>query len=112
MPRAPKACGNRTCDTRIPGHLRYCPDHERPRWAGAAEQGRSQTRAEQDLARQVLLEEPWCVDCLARGVHTPSAEAGHIVAAALGGPYVRDNLVGQCRACNLDQLNRDRRHPA
>lgn len=69
-------------------------------WEGQHHTG--STRASRKLHHQVLTEEPTCA-CGA-----PSAEAGHIIARALGGPDTRDNLTGQCRTCNLVQLARDR----
>jgi 5-methylcytosine-specific restriction endonuclease McrA len=101
MPRAPKACGKPGCEERVRGR-RYCEAHT-VAWEGSARAGATRSRADKQLRAQVLAEEPVCA-CGA-----PSTEAGHIVAHARGGPYTRDNLTGQCRACNLAALAEDRR---
>lgn len=96
MPRAPKRCGRPDCPMTVRGRT-YCEDHDPGAWAGS---GHGRTRAERELTLLVLDGEPICRDCS----RAPSTEAGHIVARSRGGLYVRDNLKGQCRDCNLDQL--------
>jgi hypothetical protein len=73
-------------------------------WSGGlnAHQGHGTTRAQQQLVAQVLAEEPWC------RCGQPATEAGHIVPRSQGGRYVRENLTGQCRPCNLRQIQTDR----
>ena len=56
------------------------------------------------LAKQVLLEEPWCAYCGA-----PSTHADHIIPLAAGGPHERHNMQGTCAACNMSKG--DRRAP-
>lgn len=99
MPRAPKACGHLGCPEKVVGRT-YCEEHTPEKWSG----GHGSTRQGRGLRAQVLREEPICRDCGIR----PSAEAGHIIARVYGGRYVRSNLKGQCRPCNLDQMQRDR----
>jgi len=55
------------------------------------------------LRAQVLKEEPWCRDCHLR----LSTEAGHIIPRSQGGRDVRTNLKGQCRPCNVAQIQSD-----
>nr|WP_280790798.1 HNH endonuclease signature motif containing protein [Blastococcus sp. CT_GayMR19] len=81
---------------------KYCDAHTRA-WQGSARAGATRSRADKQLRAQVLAEEPTCRDCGA-----PATEAGHIVSFARGGAYVRDNLKGQCRSCNLNQMFADR----
>ncbi len=98
--RPPSRCpGCRTLQTE-PGR---CPACRGPAWSG----GHGSTRAGRKLRDQVLAEEPSCCDCGA-----PATEAGHIIPRAEGGQYVRANLKGQCRACNLAQLRADRQRAA
>lgn len=103
-PRAPKHCGRSGCPTLVRGRT-YCDDHTPEAWSGGltAQQGHGTTRAQRALVAQVLAEEPTCA-CGA-----PSTEAGHIVPRSQGGRYVRDNLKGQCRPCNVAQIKTDRR---
>ena len=99
MPRAKKQCGKAGCDERVRGRT-YCAAHEPAAWRGST--GPRRTQAMQDLREQVLREEPVCA------CGEPAVEAGHIVGHAYGGAYVRSNLRGQCRACNLAQMRADR----
>lgn len=101
MPRAPKPCGKTGCDELVRG-TKYCPTHT-VSWQGSTRAGATRSRADKQLRADVLREEPWCRDCGA-----PSTEAGHIVPHAQGGAYVRSNLKGQCRPCNLNQMFADR----
>ena len=98
MPRAPKYCGSPGCRERVTGRP-YCTGHQPVAWNG----GHGSTRAWRKLREQVLAEEPLCRDC--SGLAT---EAGHVVGRAQGGRDVRANLKGQCRPCNLAQMQRDR----
>jgi 5-methylcytosine-specific restriction endonuclease McrA len=100
MPRAPKKCGKPGCEARVRGRT-YCDDCQPEAWVGSLSSG---TRAWLVLRDQVLAEEPTCRDCQL----APSTEAGHILARARGGRDVRENLKGQCTACNLAQLAEDR----
>ena len=102
MPRAPKKCGRDGCEERVRGR-RNCPTHT-VAWQGSTRTHANTTQADQDLRAQVLREEPRCRDC-----GGPSTEAGHIVPHVLGGEYVRSNLKGQCRPCNVRQIAQDRR---
>lgn len=101
MPRAPKFCGSRGCTERVLGRP-YCVGHTPIAWSGAHHRG--STWAWRKLRAQVLDEEPMCMDCWA----APSTEAGHIVGRAQGGADERANLKGQCRACNLAQMQADK----
>lgn len=78
----------------------YCVEHTPVAWDG----GYGSTRAWRKLRLRVLEEEPWCRDCGA----APSAEAGHIISRARGGQDERANLKGQCRPCNVAQIQTDR----
>ena len=100
MPRAPKKCATATCEERVRGS-RHCVAHTPKPWQGST--GPRRTQAAQDLREQVMREEPTCRDCGA-----PSTEAGHIIPHAYGGAYVRGNLKGQCRKCNVAQIATDR----
>jgi hypothetical protein len=109
VPRAPKKCGNYECEERVRGR-KYCDVHTKP-WQGSTRSGTHTSSADQALRAQVLREEPVCA-CGA-----PATDAGHIVAHVHGGLYVRANLRGQCRSCNVRQIATDRRgvggeHPA
>lgn len=96
MPRAPRQCPGK-CGTRIKAEQRYCPTCTAERqWHGS---GHSAQAGERALRAQVLAEEPQCRDC-----GKPSEVAGHIVARAHGGQYVRENLKGQCARCNAEQM--------
>lgn len=105
-PRAPKHCGRTGCTTLVTGRT-YCDQHQPEPWSGGpnAWQGHGTTRRQRALVAEVLTEEPVCADC---GM-APSTEAGHIIPRSQGGQYVRANLKGQCRPCNLAQMRRDRR---
>lgn len=101
MPRAPKQCAYKGgCIERVIGRP-YCAVHTRA-WEGS--HSPSSTRAHRTLRIQVLSEEPVCMDCHVN----PSTEVGHIVPAYRGGKYMRSNLKGQCRPCNLAQIQQDR----
>lgn len=97
-----KKCGKPDCEERVRGGVKYCAAHTRA-WQGSTRAGATRTRADKQLRAQVLAEEPQCRDCGAT-----ATEAGHIVGHAQGGQYVRDNLKGQCRSCNLNQMFADR----
>jgi 5-methylcytosine-specific restriction endonuclease McrA len=56
----------------------------------------------QQLAKQVLVEEPRCRHC-----GQPSKLAGHIVSIRFGGVNERSNLQGLCRSCNTKQSYKD-----
>jgi 5-methylcytosine-specific restriction endonuclease McrA len=99
MPRAPKPCGRTGCTERVRGRT-YCEQHTPEPWNG----GHGSTRKGRGLRAVVLEEEPFCRDCWV----APSVEAGHIIPVCRGGAYVRSNLKGQCRACNVAQIQRDR----
>lgn len=105
-PRGPKHCGRAGCTTLVTGRT-YCDQHRPAPWSGGLTgiQGHGTTRRQRALVAHVLTEEPVCRDC---GM-APSTEAGHIIPRSQGGQYVRDNLKGQCRPCNLAQVRRDRR---
>ncbi|GAA4845559.1 hypothetical protein GCM10023201_41070 [Actinomycetospora corticicola] len=97
MPRAPKRCAR--CTVQVVG-VTYCPSCTQARqWEGA---GHGAPRVVTALHARVVAEEPVCA-CGA-----PSTEAGHIVARALGGRDVRENLRGQCTRCNREQIITDR----
>lgn len=102
MPRAPKFCGTPGCTERVVGKP-YCVDHQPTAWAGPHHRG--STWAWRKLRAEVLEEEPVCMDC----GRAPSTDAGHVVGRAQGGQDVRYNLKGQCRPCNLAQMQADRR---
>lgn len=99
MPRAPRRCNHHGCSRTQIGS--YCDEHW-PQWPNDNING--STRSWRRLRSQVLVEEPWCRDC-----GTASQVAGHIVARALGGADVRENLKGQCERCNTEQIVYDRR---
>lgn len=101
MPRAPKQCGYLGCPVRVRGRT-YCVDHTPVAWQGSHTP--MSTWAHRKLRTQVLEEEPLCRDCMC----ARSTDAGHIIPASQGGLYVRDNLKGQCRPCNLAQIAKDR----
>ena len=104
MPRAPKKCATTGCEERVRG-VRHCPEHN-VAWAGSDRRNSHDSYKDRQLAKQVRQEEPWCRDCGA-----PTQVAGHIVAEALGGPYTRANLKGQCTRCNNAQVQVDaKRH--
>lgn len=106
MGRAPKFCANSSCPNKVVGRS-YCDDHAPQAWSGGlnAWQGHGTTRAQRTLIAKVLAEEPYCRDC----GWAVSTEAGHIRPRSKGGTYTRDNLKGQCRACNLAQMKEDRK---
>lgn len=53
------------------------------------------------LSKQVRQEEPFCRECLKKGITTLTEVTDHIKAVRLGGSfYDRDNLQGLCRPCN------------
>ena len=100
MPRAPKQSGRHGCPARVRGRS-YCDEHQPEAWTGSLNPG--STRATRELHQAVIDEEPVCTRCR----RAPSTEAGHVIARAFGGHDVRENLTGQCRPCNLEQLRED-----
>ena len=81
---------------------RYCVEHT-VAWKDSSRSHANTSAADQRLRNQVLIEEPFCRDCGA-----VSKVAGHIVPHAYGGAYKRENLKGQCVACNNRQVHTDR----
>src|SRR5687768_16000824 len=104
MPRAMKQCGYSACRERVSGGTTYCPTHraEFQLWRNSTSP--PSTRSSRALRMQVLREEPICRDC---GV-APSTERGHIVPAYAGGTNTRANSKGQCRPCNIAQIQADK----
>ncbi len=101
MPRAPKQCGSLGCTTLVRGTT-YCLEHAPKAWANS--HSPASTYATRKLRREVLDEEPICMDC---GVNR-STDMGHIIPASQGGPTERWNVKGQCRQCNLNQIRTDK----
>lgn len=106
MPRAPHRCPTAGCREVLPAGTKHCEAHKPQAWSGGmnAHQGHGTTRWQRKLVAQVLREEPVCQDC----AQERSTEAGHIVPKSQGGKFVRANLKGQCRPCNLRQMRADR----
>lgn len=53
------------------------------------------------LSRQVRTEEPFCKECLKKGITKLTEVADHIISVKNGGSfYDRSNLQGLCRNCN------------
>jgi hypothetical protein len=102
MPRAMKPCGFGSCRTLVRGQ-HYCDEHKPKPWEGSSSP--PSTRASRNLRAMVLREQPICMTC----GNAPSTEMGHIVGAAQGGSRIRANVIGQCRACNLEQMINDRK---
>lgn len=58
------------------------------------------------LSRQVRQEEPFCKECLKKGITKLSEVADHIIAIKNGGAKLdRKNLQGLCRPCNNAKKN-------
>jgi 5-methylcytosine-specific restriction enzyme A len=57
-------------------------------------------REHRAIRKQVLVEEPLCRACLAKGRVRPTTIADHIIPMSKGGPTVRSNYQGLCRPCS------------
>lgn len=102
---------------------RFRPPGWRPREAWATSKGKSRQQrgygAEHDAIRkQVLIEEPWCRECLRLGVAPPrrTVIADHVTPLAEGGRTDRGNYQGLCekhsKAKTAREAARSRRRAA
>jgi 5-methylcytosine-specific restriction protein A len=68
-------------------------------WSNTAEL--YQDRQWVKLSKQVRQEEPFCKECLKKGITTLTEVADHIISVKNGGKFFdRSNLQGLCRPCN------------
>lgn len=60
-----------------------------------------QSREWKILSKQVRNEEPFCKECLKKGITTLTEVADHIISVKRGGKFLdRSNLQGLCKPCN------------
>jgi 5-methylcytosine-specific restriction protein A len=60
------------------------------------------------LSRKIRERDPFCVECLAKGIYKPSEVCDHIIPAQLVEDfYDESNLRGVCKECNMKKGNRE-----
>ncbi|TFD27508.1 HNH endonuclease signature motif containing protein [Cryobacterium cryoconiti] len=118
MPRAPKKCGQRTCETRVVARP-YCPEHT-VAWAGSTASSRaprSKTQRDRILARDPICRCPGCARCTQHGCTQPSTDDDHVLNVGRGGTEDDSNHQGLCSPCHKRktqleaQLGKDEKAP-
>lgn len=98
MPRAPKKCGNPSCEERVPGGQTYCKachdaTRERSSW------GRGSTRQSRRERDEVLRRWPVCY-LQYPGCTQVSTEDDHVIPKGKGGSDDLANRRGACHHCH------------
>lgn len=65
-------------------------------------------RAGQRMRKQVLEEEPFCRECLKRGLQVRAVVVDHIIPLAFGGTEDRANKQSLCDPCHDEKSKRER----
>lgn len=95
-------CLETRCPILVERGARYCPAH-------GAFRALYKTARWQAVRKQVLSEQPLCVDCQDQGHTTAATDVDHIVRATHAGLdrfFDRDNLAGRCHAHHAQKTAR------
>lgn len=97
MPRAPKKCGNHSCENRVQGKT-YCIEHAPMNWAGTT---RASTTAHKTWRTTVLSRDKGACQINGPGCTHRVTEADHVVPVAEGGAeHDVNNGQAVCSPCH------------
>lgn len=105
-PRAPKLCGNATCNELVPAGQRFCPMCDTGSWSTGNKQNPSKSRSAEGKWRKtrkrILSRDSHQCQIRFVGICIGLAsEADHIIPTSEGGTDHDSNLQAACRPCHL-----------
>ena len=105
--RSLRPCGSPGCG--VLTHGAFCPDHSRDETERDPRVKRMyNSRRWRSMRERQLANEPWCVDCVARGIHVSACEVDHVIPhrgdASL---FFGGKLQSLCKPCHSRKTARE-----